>query len=710
MALKQLAPDRPKSLRRRVRDAAGMVEHGLGLRAWSVRRRRAGGAMVLLYHSVAGPGEAEWIDPRYAVPASTFEAQIELLAATQRVMSLRELIDSVARGNAIGSRAVAITFDDGYRDNLEVAGPILARAGLPWTLFLPTAYIDRGESGWIDQLYGFFRARTVDHLEWCGERFDLGQGRTATRAYQRIAAALLVATADERTALLAEIRQRLGPHTSPPRLTMTWPEVRELCQLCPQLEIGVHTCEHLDLLAHPDLTAAELDRARATIERELGVRAELVSFPYGRADAGTSAAARALGFRGACGPGSGEAVLADTDPFSIPRASAPRSLRAFRRLINLRKEWSARGRNGSAAAAASVRIELIRPVELDESLVERWREIQHETAALHSPYFCPEFTQAVGRVRHDVQVAVLAYAQAIVGFFPFQRGRWDTGRPVGAGLCDYQGIVAPPGLPCGARELLRGCGLTSFAFDHLLASQPVLRPYWTRTAASHYVDLAGGFGEFERSLAAEGSELLKKHAQAVRRLEREVGPVRMELSVADPRVLDHLLQWKSDQYRRSGLVDVFSYGWTRALVRDIHARTGPRFQGLLSALYAGERLVAAHFGMRSETVWHWWFPAYDPALRRYSPGMVLLVEALRAAPQLGVTRLDLGKGDAFYKDRLRGSSTLLAEGRAELPSMASTLRAAREATEAWIRRSPILPLARIPGRWIHSLERARRFK
>ena len=58
---------------------------------------------------------------------------------------------------------------------------------------------------------------------------------------------------------------------------------------------------------------------------------------------------------------------------------------------------------------------------------------------------------------------------------------------------------------------------------------------------------------------------------------------------------------------------------------------GGDFQGVLSGLYIGEKLVAAHFGMRSRRVLHWWFPAYDPELGKYSPGAQLLLELSRAA-------------------------------------------------------------------------------
>jgi CelD/BcsL family acetyltransferase involved in cellulose biosynthesis len=88
---------------------------------------------------------------------------------------------------------------------------------------------------------------------------------------------------------------------------------------------------------------------------------------------------------------------------------------------------------------------------------------------------------------------------------------------------------------------------------------------------------------------------------------------------------------------------------------------------MLSLLYAGERLVAGHFGMRGQSVWHYWFPAYDPKMAKYSPGLILLLKMAEHAPSLGVRTIDLGKGMSLYKQRLMNASVPLASGRVESP-------------------------------------------
>jgi hypothetical protein len=98
------------------------------------------------------------------------------------------------------------------------------------------------------------------------------------------------------------------------------------------------------------------------------------------------------------------------------------------------------------------------------------------------------------------------------------------------------------------------------------------------------------------------------------------------------------------------------------------------FSGVLSALYVGNRLAAVHLGMRSFGVLHFWFPAYDPELGKYSPGLVLLVEMARAAAALGIRRIDLGRGNERYKRSLMSGAIPLAEGAVDLRPAAALLQ------------------------------------
>jgi CelD/BcsL family acetyltransferase involved in cellulose biosynthesis len=108
---------------------------------------------------------------------------------------------------------------------------------------------------------------------------------------------------------------------------------------------------------------------------------------------------------------------------------------------------------------------------------------------------------------------------------------------------------------------------------------------------------------------------------------------------------------------------------------------------MLSALYFGEQLGALHLGLRSQGVLHYWLPAYDPLLARYSPGTILLLALARNAPALGLHTIDLGKGDEPYKARLMSGSTPLAEGFVDLRTMRCAIKAGWWTARNWVRHS-----------------------
>jgi CelD/BcsL family acetyltransferase involved in cellulose biosynthesis len=159
-----------------------------------------------------------------------------------------------------------------------------------------------------------------------------------------------------------------------------------------------------------------------------------------------------------------------------------------------------------------------------------------------------------------------------------------------------------------------------------------------------------------------------------------------------------------------GVKDIFGVNWTGALLHRILAAKQPGFAGILSTLHAGDRLIAVHMGMRSHSVWHYWFPTYDREASKFSPGIILLLRMAEAAQGLGVRSIDLGKGETLYKDRLASDAVALIEGRISLPSLASSLFQFRQASERWIRCTPFGKFARYPGHIVKRTEKWLRFR
>ena len=345
-----------------------------------------------------------------------------------------------------------------------------------------------------------------------------------------------------------------------------------------------------------------------------------------------------------------------------------------------------------------MKFSVIAPHELGRNDCYTWLSLVRDNLSLASPYFRPEFTAAAGRARSDARVCVLEDGARVVGYFPFQRGTLGAGRPIGGPLSDYQAVIAANDACFDVDELLKGSGLAYWEFDHLIASQALFRKHHRAYAASAFIDLSNGFEAYLSARRRSGSALFVQLERKARKLAREVGSVAFVTDCFDANVLEQVFTWKSEQCLRTGAPDYFAFSWTRELVERIFAAHEPHFSGILSALYAGDRLVAAHMGMRSERVLHWWFPVYDRDFARYSPGAILLLRLAQSAGTLGMAGVDLGKGADAYKGSFASSAIQLAVGRAARRSFSAALRQLRDDTENVLRHSPwtapIRPLLR----------------
>src|SRR5581483_3377363 len=98
-----------------------------------------------------------------------------------------------------------------------------------------------------------------------------------------------------------------------------------------------------------------------------------------------------------------------------------------------------------------------KPIEnLSAADVTAWRTMQRESPGLANPFLSPEFAQAVAAVKPEARVAVLTEGREPVGYFPFERGPFGFGRPIGDGVSDCQGVIHCPGVVWSVDELMAG--------------------------------------------------------------------------------------------------------------------------------------------------------------------------------------------------------------------------------------------------------------
>lgn len=349
----------------------------------------------------------------------------------------------------------------------------------------------------------------------------------------------------------------------------------------------------------------------------------------------------------------------------------------------------------------AVRIRRVENLTAEE--LAAWSRLQRERECFESPYFRPEFTQAVANICPDVEVAVLFSRDETVGFFPYHRTRCDVALPIGRELSDFHGVIVADDVMWQPLQLLQECGLRAWNFHHLLAEQQPLQPHQYGTAPSPYIDLSSGFEAYRRERRAAGSNRLKQIGRKERKLAREVAPIRFQLHSEDPGVFRTLLEWKSQQYRRSGLFDLFALDWTRDLLRAVLSRQEEAFSGTLSVLYVNDRPAAVELGMRSFGVQHSWFPAYDRSLAAYGPGHILLLRMLQAATDEGIRRVHLGKAEEQYKWSFTSDSIPVAVGAVDVRPLQSRLKRQWFATRERLRQTALRQILRKPARFLQRM-------
>ena len=334
------------------------------------------------------------------------------------------------------------------------------------------------------------------------------------------------------------------------------------------------------------------------------------------------------------------------------------------------------------------RVRLLRAEDLTPDHVRAWSDLQRADPVVDSAFFRPELARLTAAARGDVEVGVLEDGGEPVGFFPFQRGPRNVAQPIVGRLSEFHGVVARAGLDWTPEQLVRGCRLVAWPFDHLPAAQAAFLPYRWGSSRSPYLDLSRGYAAYEAEKNASGSSVLRNTRRKARKMEREVGPLRFEWHTDSDDAFHALLAWKAAQYRRTGMLDVFAYDWVVKLMEGLRRTHGEHFSGPLSVLYAADRPVAVHLGLCTDRVFHVWKPAYDRDHERHSPGMILMLHLAEAAAARGIMRIDFGKGPERYKTDLESGAIPLAEGSVDLRPVTRRVRRTWDLAKRRIRSSP----------------------
>lgn len=291
---------------------------------WPERRRPVGRDVVLNFHQVR-PLSVRADNIGMVVPPELFRAQLEAVATVYDVVPAAEI--RAIRPTTAGRPRAAVTLDDGYLDNLDVALPVLAGLGLPATFFIPTdALADDGEFWW-DRLGHLLEDESRNdpvEVDIAGQQhvLDLSSEDGRVGAVQLANHLLMRVHPSAVEEVLSGLEEQLGrsPAACQWHRRMDADQVSRLAER-PGVEVGSHTCSHAPLgrLSRRD-SAQELRRSRAVLTEVLGAAPPLIAYPYGangtvrRRDARAAAAAGYVqAFANVPGPTEG------SDPYAVPR-------------------------------------------------------------------------------------------------------------------------------------------------------------------------------------------------------------------------------------------------------------------------------------------------------------------------------------------------------------------------------------------------------
>ena len=317
-AVKAVLPERAIKL---VRAAKSAVR--------SARPRFMPGPAILMYHRVADESFDPW---GLAVSPDNFADQIDWIARNRTVLPLAEF----ARLHELGSlprNADAVTFDDGYLCNKDVAAPLLERLKIPSTIFLPVELIERGREFWWDEIQRIVLGHEGEHLRLHGHRIRVGPkqpgdsdwvpaqppGTPRQLAYHRLWSLLYERPHGELESGMAELR-RQSHSPDKPRASHRPMKAAELGTIGSGLvDFGSHSLKHASLpLLDRQAKSREIFDSFARCAALTGKQPASFAYPYGDVDAESMQLVAEAGYQCAC-RADGWFVSRRTSRFALPR-------------------------------------------------------------------------------------------------------------------------------------------------------------------------------------------------------------------------------------------------------------------------------------------------------------------------------------------------------------------------------------------------------
>ncbi len=338
--------------------------------------------------------------------------------------------------------------------------------------------------------------------------------------------------------------------------------------------------------------------------------------------------------------------------------------------------------------AALTRYECKPVTKLSQEEVARWDELRAANPAFASPFFHPRFSQIMGETKGNVDVTVIHHGGEIVGFFPFTRDGKTAIAP-GLNFSGYEGIIHKDGFDVNLSELLKQSGLKAWNFSKLVDSNPSFGPNLFGSGPSQLIDLTGGFEKYVADKKAAGSNKMKQSKQKYNRLVKDFGNVTFTPFANAQDDLDWMVKTKVNQLAEMKEFNFFANPWTAPALRTMMEEPDPTvFGGQLLKLSIDEKPVAVLYNINAGSSAHAFICTYDPSIYSHSPGLILDYLTLQHLSERGVTRLELGWGNARAKTSIATGFDTLHEGIYDQNPLSRLRKRAWCAGKEYVRQTP----------------------
>jgi peptidoglycan/xylan/chitin deacetylase (PgdA/CDA1 family) len=292
-------------------------------------------AVILRYHSVkeVPVSYKEQIGLSIIHSRQAFEEQMEFIARYANIVTMDEIGEAIAKKKKLPNRSVAVTFDDGFKDNLNIARPIMNLFGIKATIYITVDCIQNNKAPWFSRIrHSFFNTTKKEWQNGRSKKYNLDVPRETKTAILKACEQCAVLSGDEQEEYIQSVENELEvPGLKNKELMMDFNDLKVL-----QDEghiIGSHTISHPNIsFLSEEAIKYELGKSKRILEEELGTEVVHFSYPnpalYPNWSDKSTAICKEIGYKTAVLSESGSVKVTD-NPLLLKRMWVPEDFDAF---------------------------------------------------------------------------------------------------------------------------------------------------------------------------------------------------------------------------------------------------------------------------------------------------------------------------------------------------------------------------------------------